>query len=98
MRKRKALQILTIAAALMLLSAYVVYSQLKQAATVASSSKSMVLTNKGAVSTNTIQAIKDSRSTTIATNSGTTNGKADMFFPGSKSGAVFVPQAQSTGK
>jgi hypothetical protein len=104
MLKRKALQILTIVAALMLLSAYVVYSQLKQSGTVASSSKSLVLSNRGFVEkTNSATAAKSSTNSSpavrsAATNSGATGKKADLFFPGSKSSAVFVPQPQASGK
>jgi hypothetical protein len=105
MLKRKTFQVLTVVAAVVLLSAYVVYSQLKQAGTVASSSKSLVLTNRGTPSgsaekTNSIRSATNSNSGSFSggTNSGATGKKSEVFFPGSKSGAVFVPQTEAKGK
>jgi hypothetical protein len=105
MLKRKTLQILTIVAAVVLLSAYVVYSQLKQSGTVASSSKSLVLTNRGGVektNSNTATKVATNSNSAIrtissgATNSSSPGKKSDLFFPGSKSSAVFVPQHQAS--
>jgi hypothetical protein len=106
MLKRKALQIVTLIAAVVLLSAYVVYSQLKQSGTVASSSKSIVLTNRGTLDktnpvaakpfTNSAPAIRPASSN--PTNSSSPGKKPELFFPGSKSSAVFTPQSQATGK
>jgi hypothetical protein len=104
MLKRKAFQIFTIVTALVLFSAYVVYSQFKQSGTVASSSKSLVLTNRGLPEkTNSIAATKSSTNSSpsvrsTATNSGSSGKKPELFFPGSKSSAVFVPQPQASGK
>jgi hypothetical protein len=104
MLKRRAFQILTIVVALVLLSAYVVYSQLKQSGIVASSSKSLVLTNRGFIEkTNPAVTTKSSTNSSpalrsAATNSGSPGKKPELFFPGSKSSAVFVPQPQASGK
>ena len=110
MLRKKSIQVLTVVAALVLLSVYVVYSQLKQAPTVASSSKTRVLTNAGAwgsvQKTNLSEAKPDSGSksnNTIRLTSPGTNppgppARSGLFFPGSKSGAVFVPETQAKGK
>jgi hypothetical protein len=106
MVKRKTFRVLTVVAAVVLLSAYVVYSQLKQAPTVASSSKSKVLTASAAVEkTNSVRGTKDPTNSNatirVVPLDGTNSGagkKSEVFFPGSKSGAVFVPQTEAKGK
>jgi len=105
-KKGKIAQIIAVIASLTLFSGYVVYSQLKQSGTVASSSKVMVLTNSRAVTAGKTNAALTSKQNTRAadsntisqsilprdTKSNTPPAKSQMVFPGSKSAAVFSPQ------